>query len=735
MKLIYKFIPFVAALMVISCSANQQSSKDTTIHVESVSLDKSSLTLNKGETDRLIATITPDEATEKTLVWSSSNTDYVEVNQNGIVTAIEAGNATVTVKSKDGAKTARCEVTVTASPDGLGTFSINASDFVTSSYANNDGDHSSQCSHESPVGWKSKSVMQRENSMQWRKNEGYIYNTTAVEGLSEITIETSSAGSFSGTLYSGTAANPSSNATSITNGKTYTLPSDVSYFRIKCGSSTGFCQSIVISHSLTKVEATGISIDSSLDISANNSKALTVSYVPSNANYNKQVTWSKVSGDSDISVNSTGVVSASSTASVGDTAVIKAELTNVPTAAAATCTVRIVEQTKDAWTVMMYVCGSNLESDGGAATTDLSEVLKIGNQPSDINIVCETGGSTKWYGSNVNADSSFQKDKNQRWEVRDGKLYLKQTNSKAYMNNSSTLESFVKWAVGKYPAEKYALILWNHGGAMEGVCIDDRDPNNSSWPYDYLTNAEVKTAMTNVFNDATLNLTGKMEFIGYDACAMQVQDIAEFNSQFFNYMVASEELENGDGWDYTCWIDDLYNKKSTEAILTELCSGFVDQYGTRNNNQTLSWLDLSAMPAYKTAWESFAASFKNNVKNYENSGNKFYRYLINNVKHFGDDGGYNGYDELGIFDVKDFLNKIKSNSTLYSGLSSLVTSLETAFSNLVKCSKKGNSAGNANGLMLYFDTGEDCQPSEVYSASQTNFTNWRSIVTTYGYNA
>ena len=141
------------------------------------------------------------------------------------------------------------------------------------------------------------------------------------------------------------------------------------------------------------------------------------------------------------------------------------------------------------------------------------------------------------------------------------------------------------------------------------------------------------------------------------------------------------------------------------------------------------------MPTYKTAWENFAAQFKNNVKSYVNSGNEFYNYLINNVKYFGTADSVEGYEDLGIFDVKDFLSKVKNNSTLYNGMSNYVTAIENAFSNLVICSKKGNSAGNANGLCFYFDSGYYCNPSTVYTASQTNFTNWRSIVTTYGYNA
>ena len=731
----YKLIPFVTALMVFSCSPSQNSANpgDKTVHVTGVSLDYSELTLIEGETQRLVATVNPDNATDKTITWTSTNQNYVKVDQNGLVTAVSKGTAAIIATSKDKNKTAKCTVKVTPTASGLGSFAINVTEFTTGSYEENNKSHESQCSHENPISWTSYNVMQRNGCMQWRRNSGYIYNTTPVDGLAEMSISTSSAGSFTGAIYSGTSANPTTNSATISNGTTYKFPEGVNYFKIAIGGTTGYCGNISISHNATEVEPTAISIESSAQIAAGRNKTLTVEYTPSNANKNKQISWSRVSGDSDISVDSKGSVSVASTASIGDTAVIQAKLTNLQDVPAATCSVSVIEQTKDAWTVMMYVSGSNLESEGGAATADMSEVLSIENQPEDVNILYQTGGTTKWY--SVNSDKSLDKSKVQRWEVRDGQLKWKadlpKVNSKIpNMAASSTLEDYIKWGVKNYPAEKYAVIFWDHGGAMEGVCIDDN--HSSSYNYDYLTNSETKQALTNVFNDSSLGLTGKFEFVGYDACLMQVQDIAEFNSQFFNYMVASEQLENGDGWDYTCWIDDLYAKKSTSVILTELCEGFVDQYGTKNNDQTQSWLDLSAMSAFKTAWENMAASLKNNIKTYENNGYHFYSFLISKVKYFGDRGDYN---ELGVFDTKDFLNQLKNNSTLYNGLSNLVSNVETAFSNLVKCSKKGNSAGNAYGLMFYFDTGSYCNPGTLYSTSQTNFTNWRSIVNTYGYNA
>ncbi len=86
--------------------------------VASVSLNKGNITLNIGETATLVATVSPDNATDKSVSWTSSDPAVATVDQNGKVTAVKAGNATITVKSTDGDKTATCAVTVNAASGG-----------------------------------------------------------------------------------------------------------------------------------------------------------------------------------------------------------------------------------------------------------------------------------------------------------------------------------------------------------------------------------------------------------------------------------------------------------------------------------------------------------------------------------------------------------------------------------------------------------------------------------------
>lgn len=82
------------------------------INVIGLTLDQTELTLPTGSTQQLSVTITPEDATDKRINWSSSNETIAAVSDDGIVTAMAAGEATITVTSKDGQQSASCSVTV-----------------------------------------------------------------------------------------------------------------------------------------------------------------------------------------------------------------------------------------------------------------------------------------------------------------------------------------------------------------------------------------------------------------------------------------------------------------------------------------------------------------------------------------------------------------------------------------------------------------------------------------------
>ena len=85
--------------------------KKSVVAVTSVTLNKTTLPLTKGQSETLTATVAPDNASDKTVTWSSSDATIASVDQTGKVTAVKSGKATITAAA--GEKSATCEVTVT----------------------------------------------------------------------------------------------------------------------------------------------------------------------------------------------------------------------------------------------------------------------------------------------------------------------------------------------------------------------------------------------------------------------------------------------------------------------------------------------------------------------------------------------------------------------------------------------------------------------------------------------
>ena len=405
-------------------------------------------------------------------------------------------------------------------------------------------------------------------------------------------------------------------------------------------------------------------------------------------------------------VNAVSVGDATITASLGDKS--------------ATCAVTVKDNVS--WTIMIYMCGSDLESGGGTnarnasglATGDIKEILKVAGQPEDVNIIIQTGGAKVWKTTYGISSKNLE-----RWHVANKSLVKDASLTYASMGLASTFESFLEWGLATYPADKTGVIMWNHGGGMTGVCFDEKKSDDS------LLNSEVNKALSNVFTK--LNRTEKLEFIGYDACLMQVQDIAEYNSKYFNYMVAAEESEAGDGWDYDNWVDDLYAKRDTEDILKEICDTFIADNDTINyaNDQTLSVLDLSKIGTYREAFENLATALGKKITT---SNKSSFGTLLSKVKMYAvDDSGSNYY--YGLYDVKDFLTKLSSNSTFNPG-ATYIDAVKAAFNDLVIYSKIGKDAGNSNGLCLCWGITSDTQ--EFYIASETNFKKWQLLSDTYG---
>lgn len=236
---------------------------------------------------------------------------------------------------------------------------------------------------------------------------------------------------------------------------------------------------------------------------------------------------------------------------------------------------------RDTVTIMVYMCGTDLESRSGMGTSDLQEMLNA-SFGRNINLLIYTGGCKAWKNSAVSSSD------NQIWQVRDGKLVCLQKDlGSVSMTDPGTLAGYIQWCAKNYPASRYELILWDHGGgSVSGYGYDEKFASSGS--------------MSLADLDSALSAAGvKFDFIGFDACLMATVETALTMSQYADYLIASEETEPGVGWYYTDWLTDFGKdtSKPTIQVARNIVDSFVDTCSQKCPGQltTLSVIDLAEL--------------------------------------------------------------------------------------------------------------------------------------------
>lgn len=235
----------------------------------------------------------------------------------------------------------------------------------------------------------------------------------------------------------------------------------------------------------------------------------------------------------------------------------------------------------DTVTVMIYMCGTDLESKYGMATSDLSEMVKA-NISDKVNVIVETGGCKAWKNSVVSSSV------NQIYRVHKGGLERLEDNfGKDAMTDPENLRDFIKYCNKNYPANRNILIFWDHGGgSISGFGYDEKNRTPSSMPL-------------SMINKALKEADVKFDWIGFDACLMSTLETAYVCGNYADYLIASEEVEPGTGWYYTDWLNELSANTSVSTL--ELSRGLVDDYvkacraRSYNAQVTLSVTDLAEL--------------------------------------------------------------------------------------------------------------------------------------------
>ncbi|MDH7554570.1 MAG: clostripain-related cysteine peptidase [Spirochaetota bacterium] len=403
---------------------------------------------------------------------------------------------------------------------------------------------------------------------------------------------------------------------------------------------------------------------------------------------------------------------------------------------------------KPGWTIMVYMAADNDLS--LYVNYDLNEMAYGIKDNSNVTIIalCDKDNSndTKLYKIKHN-DSNFTFSSEQLF---DATLGVTSNSSELNMGDPQTLSNFIDFCKNNYPADNYALILWNHGGGWRNkmprrISVNDIDTikqlivskkyNQSSkslsslfiqkttspvkavcWDEtsgdDPLTMAEVKQAV----NGKGLTL------IGFDACLMGMVEVAYQLKDCAQYMVASEEIIPAFGWAYDYMLEHFYASSQTPVDLGKaIINGYIESYEGSGEAVTLSLVDLTKMDALANAIDTLSNSLisqsnKNSITAARHKTLSFYVPHYIDVYHFAQ----NASSFAGATQVMEAVN----NAVLYHRY--LDDTGEFGFD-------------NSHGLSIYFplaiDSKYGCYDDEYpdYTSINIDFAtkNWKFFINSF----
>mgnify|MGYP002624968212 CR=1 FL=1 len=324
----------------------------------------------------------------------------------------------------------------------------------------------------------------------------------------------------------------------------------------------------------------------------------------------------------------------------------------------------------DTVTLMVYMCGTDLESSYGMATNDLREMANA-DLSDKVNIIVYTGGCRQWKTNGISSST------NQIYKIGSGSMAnLVESDGEKSMTDPATLSSFIKYCSSNYPADRYELILWDHGGgSVSGYGYDEKFKSAGAMDLGEISRA--------------LNEGGvKFDFIGFDACLMATAETALMLDSYADYMIASEETEPGIGWYYTNWLTAL--SRNTSMPTVEIGKSIADDFISACNSQcrgqktTLSVTDLAEFAnTVPSKLSDFADSITGLIKDQDYKTVSDARY---STREFAQSS------KIDQIDLADFAGKVNTSEG---------RELISAIQGAVKYNRY-NNISDANGISIYF---------------------------------
>jgi len=343
------------------------------------------------------------------------------------------------------------------------------------------------------------------------------------------------------------------------------------------------------------------------------------------------------------------------------------------------------------WTFMVYLDGDNdLEA---AAILDMNEMESVGST-SNVNIVVqfdripgEDSSNGDWTGTRryyVTQDSD--PDNITSTLVSD----LGEVN----MADPDVLSGFTEWAITNYPAENYALILWNHGSGWKRPgdahdplrCIIYDDTSNG----DDLSMQELKGALADIET-----ATGEtIDLLGFDACLMQMVEVSYQVADYSDVMVGSEELEPNEGWPYHLILANLVSDPTISAtdLGSEIVLDYISFYGT-TGGETQSASDQAELSGLITAIDCFAEALNGCLP----SDYDEILYARTQSESYPSEP-YISADYIDLYDFADEVSSSVSNSTVQAAATDVMNNV----TNTILEEAHGNLNPDSHGFTIYF---------------------------------
>ena len=349
--------------------------------------------------------------------------------------------------------------------------------------------------------------------------------------------------------------------------------------------------------------------------------------------------------------------------------------------------------------VMLYFLNSSdLESKSEFGMANLLDLLRA-DIPENTKIIITTGGTLTWHMNDRESFRKYVKDllyrdvyeedltqkqkdeinakareyfdlysvaigrKTQIFEVTRGEkgqnkmVYL--DSSDKYMLDKTYLTDFINYVTDRYKADKYDLILSDHGGGIDGFGTDEiyrDDLAKHKTPERPDVNLSINNIRGAIENSVYYQNGNKLDFFGIDACKMGTVEVVVAFKNLADYLIMSQDNTPGSGWNYSAVLSALSENPdmSTVELGTTIVNSFAKKYEKMSNiNPTISLIDTAKLDAVSDALSGFSTELSRELA----IDTKNYLAVVYTVGKESDYSTRSGVNTSGLLDLVKLCNR------------------------------------------------------------------------------